>query len=406
LIHGNGKDGDLLKRRSDRFLPEAVSISNIVRMLSVKSWLSALTLSVGLASLFAEPSEEVVSAQLGFVRVSKDRRHFVFSNSNLRFIPWGFNYDHDRSDRLLETYWKAEWETVVGDFEEMKALGANTVRIHLQVSRFMQSAEELNQDSLELLGRLVRLAEVKGLYLDITGLGCYDKKDVPQWYNDLDEAGRSTVQARFWEAVARTCSDSPAVFCYDLMNEPVLSEDKKDRDWTPGAFGDRYFVQRITLDFAGRSQKQIARAWVEKLVGAIRKHDGHHLVTIGAIPWALTWPGAKDVLYSKEVSRSLDFVSVHFYPKQGEVKKALKALAVYDIGKPIVIEEMFPLSCSTQQLDEFIDGSRKLATGWIGFYWGKSLEEYAKQKSSIAEGMAEGWLKYFVKKTPEILHKP
>jgi hypothetical protein len=345
-------------------------------------------------------------AKTEFVTVSQDGRHFVFSGSRRRFIPWGFNYDHDRSNRLLETYWKAEWETVVDDFEEMKAMGANTVRIHLQVSRFMKSVQELNQESLHLLGRLVRLAEEKGLYLDITGLGCYDRNDVPQWYNDLAEAERWAVQAQFWEAVAETCSNSPAIFCYDLMNEPILSEDKKGRDWTPGAFGERYFVQRITLDFADRNQQQIAKAWVEKLVGAIRKHDENHLITIGAIPWALTWPGAKDILYSKEVSRNFDFVSVHFYPRHGEVNKALKALAVYDIGKPIVIEEMFPLSCSVPELDKFIDGSRKLAAGWIGFYWGKTLEEYAKQKNSTAEGITQAWLKYFVKKTPDILKEP
>jgi Cellulase (glycosyl hydrolase family 5) len=342
---------------------------------------------------------------LEFIQVAKDRKHFTFSNSGLRFVPWGFNYDHDRSNRLLETYWKAEWDTVVSDFQEMKALGANTLRIHLQVSRFMKSAEELNDESLELLRRLVRLAEINGLYLDITGLGCYDKKDVPQWYDNLDETRRWAVQARFWEAIAETCSNSPAIFCYDLMNEPVLSEDKQGRDWTPGAFSDRYFVQRITLDFAGRSQKEIAKAWVEKLVGAIRKHDKNHMITIGAIPWALTWPGAKDVFYSKEVSCNLDFVSVHFYPKQREVKKALKALATYEIGKPIVIEEMFPLSCSVKELDKFIGDSKELATGWVGFYWGKTLEEYHEQKSGMAEGLTEDWLKYFVKKTPDILRR-
>lgn len=356
-----------------------------------------------------------VSAQVGeapratnqthdFIRLAEDGRHFIFSGSNRQFTPWGFNYDHDRSDRLLETYWKNAWQTVVDDFAEMKALGANTVRIHLQVSRFMKSAEEPNQESLDQLARLLRLAEKTDLRLDLTGLGCYDKKDVPQWYNDLDEGSRWAVQARFWEAVARVCSDSPAVFCYDLMNEPVLSEDKQGRDWTPGAFGDRYFVQRITLDFAGRKPEQIASAWVEKLAAAIRKSDTNHLITIGVIPWALTWPGAKDVFYSKQVSKNLDFVCVHFYPKKGEVKKALKALATYDIGKPIVIEEIFPLSCPVKDLDRFIDGSRKIATGWIGFYWGKTVAEYKKETNSVAEGMVLDWLQYFAKKTPEILN--
>jgi len=194
------------------------------------------------------------------------------------------------------------------------------------------------------------------------------------------------------------------VFCYDLMNEPVVTEDKKARDWTPGAFGDRYFVQRLTLDFAGRTQKQIAKDWVDKMVAAIRKHDGQHLLTVGVIPWALTWPNAKPLFYSKEVSKNLDFVSVHFYPKKGEVDKALTALAVYNIGKPMIIEEMFPLSCSVKDLDQFIDGSRTMTTGWIGFYWGKTIAEYKQTKGSIADAITLDWLEYFAKKTPDILH--
>ena len=353
-----------------------------------------------------QAGQRTTNGPLEVIRVSNDGKGFHFSNSGVRFVPWGFNYDHDRTNRLLETYWNEEWNSVVSDFEEMKALGANTVRIHLQVGRFMKSARESDPLALAQLGRLLTLAEKTGLYLDITGLGCYDKNDVPQWYNDLGEAERWSVQARFWEAVARVCSHRAAVFCYDLMNEPILTEDKKNSDWTPGAFGDRYFVQRLTLDFAGRTREQIAKAWVDKMVAAIRKHDRHHLITVGAIPWALTWPNAKPLFYSREVSENLDFVSVHFYPKAGEVEKALKALAVYAIGKPIVIEEMFPLHCSMEELDRFIEGSRTWAGGWIGFYWGKTLDEYKREKRSMGDQLTLNWLEYFVKKAPDIARPP
>jgi len=351
----------------------------------------------------SQPQPQSTKTEAEFIRVDRETRRFVSSGSGSQFTPWGFNYDHDSSDRLLEYYWHDEWGAVVGDFAEMKALGANTVRIHLQVSRFMNSADEPNRKSLDQLALLVKLAEKTGLYLDITGLGCYDKEDVPQWYNDLDEAQRWSVQARFWEAVAKICSQSPAIFCYDLMNEPVVTEDKKGRDWTPGAFGNRHFVQRITLDFAGRTEKQIAKAWVDTLVSAIRRHDQWHLITVGAIPWALTWPNAKPLFYSEEVSKNLDFVCLHFYPKAREVNQALTALAVYDIGKPIVIEEMFPLSCSVKELDQFIDGSKKIARGWIGFYWGRTIAEYKKHKGTIGDAMMLNWLEYFAKKTPSIV---
>lgn len=371
------------------------------------AWLFVFLVSIGRISetLAADHQPEIPATpvRLEFIRVSKEGSHFEFSGSQSRFTPWGFNYDRDFSGRLLETYWLKEWDAVTRHFQEMKALGANTVRIHLQVSRFMKSAREPNRESLDQLARLLTLAEKTGLYLDVTGLGCYDKKDMPQWYNDLDETQRWDVQARFWEAVARVCQNSPAVFCYDLMNEPIVAEDKKGRDWTPGAFGDKYYVQRLALDFKGRSAEQIAKAWVDKMVAAIRKHDRRHLVTVGEIPWALTWPGAKSIFGSKKVGKKLDFVSVHFYPKAGEIDKALTALAVYHIGKPLVIEEMFPLSCSVAELGQFVDGSRPITAGWITFYWGKTIAEYKQEKRVGIDSTTLQWLEYFVKKTPEIL---
>ncbi|MGD8499182.1 MAG: cellulase family glycosylhydrolase, partial [Phycisphaerales bacterium] len=335
-----------------------------------------------------------------------DGTGFICAESGAKFVAWGFNYDHDYSGRLLEDYWRREWPTVVEDFKEMKALGANIVRVHLQVAKFMNQPAEPNKAALEQLARLVELAEQTRLCLDVTGLGCYHKKDVPQWYDSMGEARRWDVQALFWEAVAKTCAESPAVFCYDLMNEPIApGGNKKETEWLLGELGGKYFVQRITLDPAGRTAKQVAKAWVDKLVAAIRKHDDRHMITVGVIPWAYTFPGAKPLFYSKEVGGNLDFASVHFYPKRGEVGKALKALTVYDVGKPLVVEEMFPLHCSTEELNVFIDASRRIAEGWIGFYWGKTIDEYTDD-TGLAGALTKGWLEYFREKAPEMLGFP
>jgi hypothetical protein len=91
----------------------------------------------------------------------------------------------------------------------MKRFGANVVRVHLQFAKFMSAADAPNQDSLDQLRRLLDLAERTGLYLDLTGLGCYHKADTPKWYDDMDEAARWKAQAHFWSAVAKTCRDSP-----------------------------------------------------------------------------------------------------------------------------------------------------------------------------------------------------
>jgi len=354
----------------------------------------------------ASTAETQDVASLHRICPGKDGTHFVAADSGERFVAWGFNYDHDVPGRLLEDYWLDEWPTVVEDFNEMKSLGANTVRIHLQTGRFMETRREPNEVALAQLGRLVKLAERTGLYLDITGLGCYHKQDVPPWYDALSEAERWDVQAAFWEAVAKVCAGSDAIFCYDLMNEPILpGAEKVETDWLAGEFAGSYFVQRIALDLAGRTRQEVAKTWVAKLVGAIRKHDNRHMVTVGVIPWVYEFPQARPLFYSEPVSANLDFVSVHFYPKAGEVDKALTALKAYDISKPIVIEETAALQCDAAGLDAFIDGARPLSDGYLGFYWGKTIDQYERSADGT-DMLISGWLKYFRTKTPSILGSP
>ncbi|MBN1508160.1 MAG: cellulase family glycosylhydrolase [Sedimentisphaerales bacterium] len=356
---------------------------------------------VVVAALTLVAGAQGASNELPGIRVSEDGRGFVCEGDRQPFVAWGFNYDHDETGRLLEDYWVAEWAKVEEDFREMKDLGANVVRVHLQVGKFMRQRDEPDEVSLERLARLVELAERLHLYLDVTGLACYHKGDVPPWYDELPEQARWDVQAWFWEAVAGRCAKSSAIFCYDLMNEPILPGNTRETEWLTGELGGKYFVQRISLDLAGRTRQQVARAWVDRLVTAIRRHDSRHLVTVGVIPWVLVFPKAKPLFYSREVAELLDFAGVHFYPERGKVDQALTALAAYDIGKPLVIEEMFPLKCSKEELSAFIDGSRGLADGWIGFYWGKTLDEYRGSKE-LSDALTAGWLELFRSKTATI----
>jgi cellulase (glycosyl hydrolase family 5) len=340
------------------------------------------------------------ASKLGRVRPSEDKTYFVHIRTNKRIVMWGFNYDRDEGGRLLEDYWKDEWATVAEDFREMKGLGANVVRVHLQLARFMKDAKRSDDENLVRLGRLVKLAEELELYLDVTGLGCYHKKDVPGWYDALEEPARWDVQARFWRVVAGACKDSPAIFCYDLMNEPILAGGEGKKDWLPGPpLGGKYFVQRITNDSRGRTDKEIARDWVAKLAAAIRSVDDRHMITVGVIPWAQIFKGAKPLFYAPEVCGPLDFVSVHFYPKAGNLDDDLAALKVYDIGKPLVIEEIFPLSASYEETGTFIERSRAHVDGWISFYWGKTIGEYEKA-GDVTGALVSGWLRRFRSLSP------
>ena len=347
------------------------------------------------------PARPAAPAGLDWIRVSPDGTHFVLAPSRQRIVMWGFNYDRDDAGRLIEDYWADEWETVAEDFREMKALGANLVRVHLQLGRFMAGPDKPDAANLERLRRLVRLCEDLRLYLDVTGLGCYHKQDVPPWYEALDESARWGVQARFWEAVAGVCRDSPAVFCYDLMNEPVVGG-QGDKDWLPGPpLGGKYYIQRITLDRRGRTDKEVAAAWVRKLTGAIRSVDRRHLITVGVIPWAQVFKGAKPLFHSPEVGGPLDFVAVHFYPKGDNVEESLAALRVYEVGKPLVVEEIFPLHASIETTEQFMKRSASHVDGWVSFYWGRSIEENEKKGDFVGALMGK-WLRHFRELRPHL----
>jgi hypothetical protein len=333
------------------------------------------------------------AAGLEQIAVSADRRHFIQLPSNRPFVPWGFNYDHDENGRLIEDYWDSEWSKIVEDFGEMKALGANVVRVHIQLGRFMNGPKSPSRQQLKRFRKLVALAQGTGLYLDVTGLGCYHKKDVPAWYDALGEKERWEVQGRFWEAVAQESRKSTAIFCYDLMNEPV-SPVGMGTNWLAPPFAGKHFVQWIARDQKGRARVLIAQEWIGTLAKAIRQVDSRHLITVGLVPWSLNRPGLYSGFDPAIISHDLDFISVHLYPSRSDLEGDLKTLQGFDIGKPVIIEETFPLNSSIEQFGRFMEASRSLAAGWIGFYWGKTLES-CQASGEIGDQLTYQWLNFF-----------
>ncbi len=336
--------------------------------------------------------------EMELVRVSNDKSGFVLANSGKSLVPWGLNYDHDRNGRLIEDYWTHEWTKIEEDFAEMKELGANLIRVHLQFGKFMTSPDAPNDAALKQLRRLVELAEQRGLYLDLTGLGCYHKQDVPAWYDRLPEQQRWDAQAVFWEAIVKACADSPAIFCYDLMNEPVVSGGPPKDDWLGPPFDGKHFVQYVAIDDAGRDRAAVAQQWTEHLVAAVRKHDRRHMITVGLVSWSLDRPGLSSGFVPSKIADRLDFISVHVYPESGKLDEALDTLKGFSVGKPVLVEETFPLTCTAAELSQFMDRSKTLSAGWIGFYWGKTIDE-CRRSGTIADAMAAGWLELFKAKS-------
>lgn len=314
--------------------------------------------------------------------------------------------NYGNTGRLMEDFWETDWKTFAGDFRELKALGANVVRVHLQFGKFMEAPDRPKAPAMRQFRRMLKLAEETGLYLDVTGLACYRPEDTPAWYDALDEPARWVAQAKFWEAVAAAGEPSPAVFCYDLLNEPVApAERRPPGQWRSGhLFGGYDFLQYIALDPGGRTREEVVRQWLARMTAAIRCRDTNALITVGLLPWSRQWKHLSGFVPEK-IAPQLDFISVHIYPDKARPDEAMESLRVCAAGKPVVIEETFPLSCDRPQLEEFLRASREIAGGWIGHYDGQTPEELdelgREGRLKPAQAVYRQWLEMFVRLKPE-----
>lgn len=339
------------------------------------------------------------TARTPWIEASQTGDGFVRIPSGERFVPWGFNYSRDERFRLIEDYWADEgadgWAKVERDFRAMKRLGANVVRINLQLHQFMEAPGKPARGNLSRLERLIGLAEELGLYLDVTGLGTFRAAEVPAWYRELDEADRWAVQAQFWEAVAKVGAGRPGVFAYNLMNEPLVSTERRPPgEWTaPTELEGLRYIEFINLDPAGRSGAEIARAWIRQMTRAIRAHDDRHPITVGLIQFPGVDPDNLPVTPA-QIAAEVDFMAVHVYPEAGKVDAALGSLARYRHGKPVLIEETFPMNCSPAEYADFLQRSRGLADGWLAHFWSLAPEDL-KGKSDIPSSLMLASLETF-----------
>ncbi len=342
---------------------------------------------------FSSPTaDEARSVELETVKVAADKKGFVLHPSGKRYVPWGHNYASvDILQRLAE-----DPERVEREFAEMKAAGTTVARIHPELPRILTGPKEVDAKGVDGIKRLLRIGEKSGVHLKITGLANYRIKDRVAWYDKLPEKDRWHAQAFFWENIARTCAESPAVFAYDLVNEPG-AVGKPEDGWYLGRMGDVEFCQRLSLTPGERNGDDIFREWTKLMVASIRKHDPTHLITMGMLPF----PGAY-----KTAAEQLDFVSPHLYPKTGKVDEEIALLKQYDWGKPIVIGETFPLSCGPDDERDFLLKSRPFAQGWIGHWPDESPAELAElkktDKATIQNAIWLSWVELFKELGPQM----
>lgn len=357
-------------------------------------WILIL-LSVLLWSCSSDSEPEPVSGAVAVLsKIGMAADGTFVERSGKTFFPWGLNYTNAEDVGLIEDNWDDEsvWETIESDFREMRALSANVVRIHLQYHQFMLDAKTPNPKALDRLSDLVAVAEENGLYLDITGLAAYRKSDTPLYYSLMSDEERWATQKIFWQSIADQVKDSPAVFAYNLMNEPVVAvqcEVLDDCDWLPGeGFGGYHFVQNISRD----PEKQFTltmQQWIADMTSAIRRVDSESLITVGFLGL-----GPLD-----RFAADLDYVSVHIYPDSDDIEKSISYVQAKGDNVTVVIEETSNLHCSIDELGAFVDGISGHYAGLMGHYHGTPINDL--DSGSIRAALQKQFLTFFMNRAPD-----
>lgn len=309
------------------------------------------------------------------------------------FFPWGFNYTNPIVVDLLEDHWDEDsiGNYIKRDFSEMKAYGANVVRIHLQYNKFMKDPYTPDLASIARLKRVVQIAETRQLYLLITGLGAYRASDQPQWYDTLSRDARWQTQALFWKTIAATVKNNSCVFAYDLMNEPVVASQCPGADcgWLPGDdFGGYNFVQNISLK-PRDLLKPTMDEWIKQMTGSIRTADKKTMITVGLLSLG-------DI---NQYADNVGFISTHIYPESGHLQKSENFVNDNQSNKPFVLEEISNLACDTAQLTIFLKDLTGKYNGLIGHYLGKTKKE-CKASGTIGDAIQAQFIDWFEDHNP------
>ena len=123
------------------------------------------------------------------------------------------------------------------------------------------------------------------------------------------------------------------------------------------------------------------------------------MITVGVIPWAHVFgEKAKPLFYAPDVRGAFDFASIHLYPGAGKIEAATRTIEVFQLGMPLVVSEVYPLKCPSEDLLSFMKATdeRGGAQGWMSFYWGTPADEYG---DSFKDSLKAEWLRLFETKS-------
>ena len=365
--------------------------------------------------------------KMHLVTVAPDANGFVETESEQPYVPWGTNYYDPNTGWPPQVWQQFDPDRVTRHFETMSQLGVNCARVFLAAATFQPDVNTVDEEALEKLDTLVKIARRAGIRLILTGPDHWEGQ-APYWQPDRF-AGEDALKAleNFWTVVGQRYRGDPTIFAWDLLNEPQmpwsleswgprwsawLKSKYQDQEglkaaWTDALKADETLgTIEIPKDTAKRGNPRLqdwqlfrellADQWVQRQVQVLRRVDPTHLITVGYIQWSYpaVRPGDPHLYAAFNPRRQaewLDFISIHFYPLMGRpwgsrdnwdrnLAYLQSILAYCHVGKPVVLEEYGwygggapqgrALLTEDQQgrwLTAEIEASRRLAHGWLSW---------------------------------------
>lgn len=368
------------------------------------------------------------------IMVAPDGQGFIEAGSGRSYIPFGTNYYDPHTGWAPKLWRRFDAEKVRQHFLFMSGMGINCARVFLTAGSFQPTAEKLEEQALIKLDKLVEIARENGVRLILTGPDHWE--GVPDYWKPDRYAGQTALKAleHFWTVVAHRYRNEPAIFAWDLLNEPHMPWFVEQ--WLPkwNVWLKKTYVSREALKAAWGNEltgadewdnvavpenrpdsgnlrlrdwqhfrEYLADEWVRCQVEAIRRVDPTHLITVGYIQWSypLVRPGNPDryaAFNPHRQARWLDFVTIHFYPTLGSpfqsednwqknIGYLQGVLAYCHTGEPVVLGEFgwygggapqhHPYLSEHQQahwISEEIEASRSLTDGWLSWSFADTPE--------------------------------
>jgi hypothetical protein len=290
----------------------------------------------------------------GFIRVADDNWNFTDSDSGVSWHPIGCNYFDPETGWAPKVWQRFDADRVATHFDMMQGIGVNAVRVFLSYAGFMSEPGVIDKESMAKCRKLVEIAARHDIRVNFEGPCGWE--GTPDWIKalltDRGEYFANDVWLReltaFWGRFAGALAEDPAVYAYDLLNEPHMGWDAPSirKRWNehlrvrfgseqamkaamggemPGGTWGDYDVppnenrpgSPLIWEFQ-QLRDQVAVDFCKRCSEAIKAVAPKQLVTIGLHPGTVPLDGGTPERYfgflPQKIAPVLDYIALHWYP--------------------------------------------------------------------------------------------